>query len=90
MKLKQRLKSFLTIDPISNIMGFQMERTMPNCIQCGHEYNPKRADLGYRTCLDCGSPPEKFIVVPVAKSNYVVGTMSELRESYSHKGNKML
>ena len=26
----------------------------PICIECGEEYNPKRAELGYRTCLDCG------------------------------------
>ena len=26
----------------------------PECIECGEEYNPKRAALGYKTCLDCG------------------------------------
>ena len=26
----------------------------PICIECGEDYNPKRAELGYRTCLDCG------------------------------------
>lgn len=61
-----------------------------NCIKCGHIYAKKRAQLGYRTCLTCGSPPLKLPVVPVAKSNYIVGTMFELQESYSHKGNKML
>ena len=24
------------------------------CIECGEDYNPKRAELGYRTCLGCG------------------------------------
>ena len=24
------------------------------CIKCGDLYNPKRAELGYRTCLVCG------------------------------------
>ncbi len=24
------------------------------CFQCREEYNPKRRELGYRTCLDCG------------------------------------
>ena len=61
---------------------------MPFCIECGHEYNPKRFALGYRTCLDCGSPAFKPPVVPVAKSNYIVGSMSELKESYNHKGQK--
>jgi predicted nucleic acid-binding Zn-ribbon protein len=63
---------------------------MPNCIKCGHNYNSKRAALGYKTCLNCGSPPIKLPIVPVNKSNYVVGTLNELRESYSHKGTKML
>ena len=59
---------------------------MANCIKCGHGYNPKRATLGYRTCLDCGSPKIKLPVVPVNKSNYVVGTMQDLKESYNNKG----
>jgi hypothetical protein len=25
------------------------------CIECGEEYNYKRLQLGYKTCLDCGS-----------------------------------
>ena len=26
----------------------------PICIECGEFYNPKRLELGYRTCLCCG------------------------------------
>ncbi len=25
------------------------------CIDCHTEFNPKRLELGYRTCLDCGA-----------------------------------
>jgi len=25
-----------------------------NCRECGEEYNTKRAELGYATCLSCG------------------------------------
>lgn len=25
-----------------------------HCVECGEAYNPRRRDLGYRTCLDCG------------------------------------
>tara|TARA_B100001094_G_scaffold196735_1_gene190780 strand:- start:5514 stop:5714 length:201 start_codon:yes stop_codon:yes gene_type:complete len=25
------------------------------CVACHTEFNPKRLELGYRTCLDCGS-----------------------------------
>lgn len=56
----------------------------PTCKDCGEPYNPKRAALGYRTCLDCGSPPANFIIIEVAKSNPVVGTRAEL--TGSHKG----
>lgn len=50
----------------------------PNCIKCGDEYNPKRAELGYRTCLSCGSPKQEFVIIEVNKSNPVVGTLQEL------------
>lgn len=59
---------------------------MAFCVKCGEPYNPKRKKLGYHTCLDCGSPPLKLPVVPVNKSNYVVGTMEELKVSYNVKG----
>lgn len=26
----------------------------PECTECGDTYNPRRAALGYSTCLDCG------------------------------------
>ena len=25
------------------------------CVDCSAPFNPKRLELGYRTCLDCGS-----------------------------------
>ena len=28
---------------------------MAICVECGASYSPKRLELGYRTCLDCGS-----------------------------------
>ena len=24
------------------------------CIECGENFNPRRLELGYRTCLECG------------------------------------
>lgn len=26
----------------------------PHCFECGEEYNIRRRDLGYKTCLECG------------------------------------
>lgn len=61
---------------------------MPFCVKCGDDFHQKRAELGYRTCLSCGSPKINFPVVPVPKSNYVVGTMEDLKSSYNVKGQR--
>jgi hypothetical protein len=45
----------------------------PTCIECGETYNPKRAALGYKTCLFCSKPPKLNIVfVDVSKSNPMI------------------
>lgn len=60
---------------------------MPICA-CGNDFPQARKDLGYHTCLECGSPKIKFCVVPIPKSNYVVGTMEDLKSSYNVKGQR--
>ena len=48
---------------------------MANCISCGDTYPPRRAQLGYNTCLECGdfaAREVKFTIAPLNKSNYVV------------------
>ena len=61
----------------------------PECVDCGELYSPRRAALGYPTCLDCGTPAKVYAVVPVPKSNYVVATsVDQVRSPYSHKGNR--
>jgi hypothetical protein len=61
----------------------------PCCNECGESYSPRRRALGYRTCLDCGSPAKTYAVVPVPKSNYVIATnVAQLASPYSHKGNR--
>lgn len=61
---------------------------MAFCNVCGEEYSDARAALGYRTCLEHGESKRDFIVVPVSKSNYVVGTMNDLKHSYNSKGQR--
>jgi DNA-directed RNA polymerase subunit RPC12/RpoP len=61
---------------------------MAFCIECGESYKQARRDLGYRTCLDCGSPVFRPPVIPVSKSNYIVGSMFELTQSYNVKGHR--
>ena len=44
------------------------------CINCGDEVNPRRFQLGYRTCLPCGDKHArevKHTIVPLHKSNYI-------------------
>lgn len=47
------------------------------CLECGDAINPRRVDLGYRTCIDCaeqrGTAPTRT-VVPLNKGNYVLIT----------------
>ena len=26
----------------------------PECVECGEEFHPRRKELGYHVCLDCG------------------------------------
>jgi hypothetical protein len=60
------------------------------CTECGFTIEPAgRRKLGYRTCLECGSPAFKPPVIPMSKSNYVVGTMADLQESYGAKGPRL-
>lgn len=65
---------------------------MAICIDCGEQFSDRRAalrdhnNIPYRTCLDCGSPAFLPPVIPMTKSNYVVGTMADLKESYGAKG----
>jgi RNA polymerase-binding transcription factor DksA len=47
---------------------------MAHCCKCGEEYPTARLQLGYRTCLDCGSPAPVRTVIPFHKSNYMLVT----------------
>ena len=31
-----------------------MIKDFPECVECGSEFSPRRQELGYRTCLECG------------------------------------
>lgn len=62
---------------------------MPYCRVCGDEFSIARSALGYKTCLEHGEPRKQFLAVPVNKSNYVVGTLEELKTSYQHKGPRL-
>jgi len=54
------------------------------CVQCGGDVAPRRADLGYLTCLTCGDREARSVrhtVVPMNKSNYTVITnLTELAQ----------
>ena len=34
--------------------------TDPSCVLCGTSFNPRRMELGYRTCLNCGGKAAKI------------------------------
>lgn len=51
---------------------------MPNnCRECGDHINPRRAALGYTTCLVCGDKQARqtrWCTAPINKSNYMLIT----------------
>ena len=55
---------------------------MPNfCRMCGNGVDPRRYQLGFNTCLECGERNAKRVrhtVVPMHKSNYTVVTDRDL------------
>ena len=51
------------------------------CRLCGNGVDPRRYNLGFYTCLECGERNAKRIkhtVVPMHKSNYTVVTDHDL------------
>lgn len=61
------------------------------CRECGEGINPKRVELGYKYCLECGEARARDIkhcIVPMPKSNYIVVTDMALLIGLntSHKG----
>lgn len=51
------------------------------CRLCGSAVNPRRFELGFYTCLECGERNAKRVkhtVVPMHKSNYTVVTDRDL------------
>lgn len=60
------------------------------CMQCGEEIDPRRYNLGYCTCLQCGEKAAKqarmgWTVAPMHKSNYVLVTDRELLKQFNPK-----
>jgi len=54
----------------------------PECTVCGDAYHPRRAALGYRTCLDCGEASaaqdrKLWAIVPTHKGAYTRITNKE-------------
>lgn len=56
---------------------------MAHCMHCGDTFPPRRAELGYRTCLPCGDTEarsRRWLTAPINKSNYVlISDLADLR-----------
>lgn len=39
----------------------------PECIECGDEYNPRRYQLGYYTCIECGEEAAQIEILRKSK-----------------------
>ena len=88
-KEQRKPKDIAHVQAVQRELGNLDLDSCPTCDECGEHYSPRRFALGYRTCLDCGSPAKVYAIVPVPKSNYVIATNIEaVRSPYSHKGNR--
>ena len=55
--------------------------TNPTCSSCGENYNIERHELGYSTCLSCGSKKNIYTVAPAYnKGAYQLITISSVRD----------
>ena len=55
--------------------------TNPTCSSCGENYNIERHELGYHTCLSCGSEKNTYTVAPAYnKGAYQLITISSVRD----------
>ena len=55
--------------------------TNPTCSLCGENYNIERHELGYPTCLSCGSKKNTYTVAPAYnKGAYQLITISSVRD----------
>jgi len=68
---------------------------MRTCPHCGEPVNPKRAALGYRTCLPCGEQDARaqragWCIAPLHKSNYMLITNRQDLAGLNNKGEKKL
>lgn len=58
----------------------------PHCLTCGAEFDPRRAALGYQTCMDCGHEAAiamrtSWCIVPLPKQGYTrVNKKEELKQ----------
>lgn len=62
------------------------------CVVCSDDVQPKRWQLGYKTCLPCGdkrAKEHKHTIVPMHKSNYVpIHNLQDLVGINSKGGNQ--
>jgi len=50
----------------------------PICVKCDESFSVKRFDLGYRTCLECGSEKNTYTIAPA----YNKGAYQLISRSY--------
>lgn len=64
---------------------------MRKCCRCGEPVNPKRAALGYRTCLPCGEQDARsaragWCIAPLHKGPYILVTNRDDLVGLNNKG----
>lgn len=62
-----------------------------NCVVCGEPYPERRAQAGYKVCLECGEEQARqershWCVAPMHKSNYMLFTNRTDLTGINNKG----
>jgi hypothetical protein len=47
--------------------------------KCGEVIDPRRVELGYRTCFECGSPRKRYTIAHFHKQGYQLISASDVK-----------
>jgi hypothetical protein len=47
--------------------------------KCGEVIDPRRVELGYRTCFECGSPRKRYTMAHFHKQGYQLISASDVK-----------
>jgi hypothetical protein len=56
------------------------------CNRCSETIEPRRVELGYRTCFECSSPRKRYTIAHFHKQGYQLISASDVKYLSSKQG----